>query len=310
MLCADVSLGKNSTRPWDGARPLLDEKQPVQPAAARRLDEVAGLVRLLVVHAQQLGVRRGLAQVVPGRVVLVQALVAAEEEERGDDGVAGGVLHVVVALSHAHGFLEQDVAEVEVGDRAFWTPRHDVWRQRHVRLDEHVGAEGGDHAVGLDVLVHAEDGLLNALVVQDGLGGVQILEEEVDAGVDQVQRHQARLALQGDVVRVVEVREAAGGQLRLALRLAQLGEHLGATALGALLLGDGIVGAVEAGRDAVLARLVAFANALDFAAVTAAVVRRVWAAAAAGHSPVAGALDRRTRGGGGHGGQVGESLCH
>lgn len=220
-------------------------------------------------HSQQLGVRGGLAQIVPRGVVLVQALVTAEEEERGDDGIAGGVLHVVVALSHAHGFLEQDVAEVDVGDRAFWAPRDDVRRQGHVRLNEHVGTEGSDHAVGLDVLVHAEDSLLDALVVQDGLRGVELLEVEIDASVDQVQRHQAGLALQGNVVGVEEVWVAGGGQLGLALGLAQLGEHLCARALGALLLGDGIVGAVEAGGHAVLAWLVAFANALYLAAVTA-----------------------------------------
>lgn len=70
-------------------------------------------------------------------------------------------------------------------------------------------------------------------------------------------------------MRVPEVGEAGGSELGIALILAQFREDFGARALGALLLRNGIVCAIEAGRDAILAGLVSFANALDLAAMAA-----------------------------------------
>ena len=52
---------------------------------------------------------RGLPQVEPGLVVQVEAEVAAEQEEAGDEAVHRRGLEVVVALPHAQGLLQQHV---------------------------------------------------------------------------------------------------------------------------------------------------------------------------------------------------------
>ena len=52
---------------------------------------------------------RGLSQVEPGLVVQVEAEVAAEQEEAGDEAVHRRGLEVVVALPHAQGLLQQHV---------------------------------------------------------------------------------------------------------------------------------------------------------------------------------------------------------
>lgn len=108
--------------------------------------------------------RRGFSQVEPGLVVQVEAVVAAEEEVAGNEAVHGGGLEVIVALANPQGFLEQDVSgdEIRAGHAI---QAYGVTGDGHAWLDHHEGAERGEEAVGVDVLVGVHGLLLETATV-------------------------------------------------------------------------------------------------------------------------------------------------
>jgi hypothetical protein len=90
--------------------------------------------------------------------------------------------------------------------------------------------------------------------------------------------------------------------LCIALVLAEFGQHFGAASFGALLLGNGIVGAGEAGGQTVLARVCALAYTLDFPSMAAveesvSLTGEAWGRrGCVGDSPIAGPLHGSSRG--------------
>ena len=261
-----------------GIIPLSDEQQPVQAAPPRRLGGVELLVRLLLLQTENVHESSSFAEVEPGLVVQVEAEVAAEEEEAGDEAVHRGRLEVVVALAHAQGLLEQDVAGHDVG-AGHAVEAHGVAGDGHAGLEHHEGAERGEQAVGVDVLVGEHGLLLEAAAVQDGQGRIHVGEVELDALLDHLGGEQAGRGPEGGQAgrrrEAIQTGGDLGGEGGLAVGFAQLADDICARALWALLLGDGMVGAGELGERAIATRVDAVA--LDLAA-------------AAG---VAGALDRR-----------------
>ena len=101
----------------ESVRTLGDKQKPIEAAASRRFHEVGHTIVTLLVHAHNLRKCRSLSQMEPGRVMLIETEVAAEEEEGGDYCPDRRVFDVVVALADAQSLLEQDVSNLEGGLR-------------------------------------------------------------------------------------------------------------------------------------------------------------------------------------------------
>jgi hypothetical protein len=229
------------------------------------------------VHPEQLGMCSGFPQIGPGCVLAGQAKVTATVEPRCEHGHVCWALAVVVAIPYPYGFLEERMSEGHVGHwRDFRAGQHNR-RDLHVRLDHDIGTQCDNQTIRLGRAVHVHGRLLRLLPVQHRGRGVDVGEEEVEAVVHQARREQALGARTGGrdgpaIER--DVWRESGGELGIALVLAEFGQHFGAAPLGTLLLGNGIVGAGEAGGQTVLARVGALAYTLDFPAM-AAVEKRV-----------------------------------
>lgn len=108
--------------------------------------------------------------------------------------------------------------------------------------------------------------------MQNGVGRVDIGEKEVETAVYQSGLEQVLGAGKGGggwAAIEAHFRREASSELGVALGLAQLGQDLCATPLGALFLWDCIVGAGKSRGQTVLARICAFANAFYFPSVAA-----------------------------------------
>jgi hypothetical protein len=183
-----------------------------------------------------------------------------------------GVLVVVVGFANSYWFFEKDVSKTDVGHLDHIRAWQQVGWHFHVGLDHDKGTQCGDHAIGFCRAIHADDGFLRPLSMQNWLWRVDIGEEELYAAVDKRWWQQAGCARRGggDCAGVVyHVGGIASGELSIALVLTQFGEDFGAAPLGALLLRDGVVGACQASWDTVLARVCAFTDALYFASMAA-----------------------------------------
>ncbi|KAB8616622.1 hypothetical protein FH972_025958 [Carpinus fangiana] len=165
--------------------PFCDKEKPEETACKSGLQCVHAHVGDFLVHAHEQGQRGRLSQLEPGGVVLLQAKITTKKEERGGDGVGGGVLVVVARLAHVQCVLQQRHANGDVGVDV----RVEVQGggQLHVGLDHHVGAERDDQTVVVGRRVHVCYAQLQAGAVEDGLGGVHAGEEEIDAALDELE---------------------------------------------------------------------------------------------------------------------------
>lgn len=120
-------------------------------------------------HAEQLRLSRGFPEVRPRRVVPSQPKIAPKIEPRGQNRQIGRCFQVVEALADAHRLFQQDVSDADVRQLGHFLTRKQIRRNRHVGLYHDVGAESGNHAVGLGGVLDAHDRLLRALAVQNGL---------------------------------------------------------------------------------------------------------------------------------------------
>ena len=114
--------------------------------------------------------------------------------------------------------------------------------------------------------------LLYALLVQKGLRGIDVVEEEIETAFDEPRREQTGSARKGGRKSSAIERYLMGKtccQLSIPLGFPQLRKHFGTAPLGPFLLRNRIVCAGKAGCNAILTRVRAFANAFDFAPVAA-----------------------------------------
>lgn len=229
---------------------LGHEEQPVQPPPSRVLDAVAGLVCVLVVHAEHQSMRGGFSKIEPRAVLPFQAEIGTEQEKRRDDRHGSRVLDVVVAFPNSYDLFEQKVAVGCVRELTKLHRNRNTVGEQHVRLDHHVRTERYYHAVGLDGMVHVGHNLLCSLPVKDGLRRVEVGEVVVNASVDHVEREQSlRLGPRGSDAASFEAEVMlleAMHQACSSLRLSEFRQHLCATALGTLLLWNRIIGARQA----------------------------------------------------------------
>lgn len=244
-------------------------EEPVDATATSGLGSVELHVVLFLVHANHLNHSGGLAQVVPGLVVHLLAVIASEEEKVCGNGVEGDGVEVFVSLADLEGLFEEKMAGDDVGSGDHVEVEGVTGRHAHARLEHDKGAHGGHEAVGVAVLLHVENLLLDVATIEEGNLGVHVFEEEVRAVLDEVAGEQTRggrEAVGGRAGDAIDAILDLGGEAGLSLGFAKLADDLGARALGALLLGDGVVCAGELSGSAVAARVDAIT--LDLATMT------------------------------------------
>ena len=223
-------------------------------------------------HAQDLRLGSRITEIAPSRVFASQSKITATVEPRCEDSQVGGVLPVVVALAHANRLFQEHVADGHVGHLGHFRAWQHVGRYLHVGFDHDIGAQRNHGTVCLGRAIHVDGSFLGPLAVQDRLRRVDVGEEVVNAALQQSWGHQAwgagKRRGQGTAVKA-KIRRVASSHLSIALVLTKFGQDFGAAAFGALLLGDGIVGACQTSRDAIFAWRRAFPYALDLATVAA-----------------------------------------
>lgn len=272
----DGGLEGEGTAALDGVGTLDGVEEPVEAAAACGLDGVEVHVVLLLVHANHGHHGGGLAEVEPGLVVHLLAVVAGKDEEVCGEGVEGDGVEVVVALADLEGLFEEELGGDDVGAGDHVEVVGVAGGHGHAGLEHDKGAHGGHEAVGIAVLLHVEELLLDLAAVEDGGLGVHVVEEEGGAVLDEIRGDHAGGRGEGVGLGARDAVHAVldlGGETGEALGLAKLADDLCAGALGAFLLGDGIVcagqlggGAVAAGVDAItfdLATMASIACSLD-----------------------------------------------
>ncbi len=217
---------------------------------------------LLLVQTEDVGQSGRLAEMEPSLVVQIEAEVASEQEEAGDQAVQGRRLEMVVALPHPQRLLHQQVARDQVRARQAVEAER-IARYPHPGLDHHKRAERGQEAVGVDVLVGVLGLLFDPAAVEDGQGRVHVGEEELDAILNHLVGEQAGCRRQRRAAwRTADPIQSIGNlrrERRLSLRLAEFADHLRPRAFGPFLLRDGVVGTRQLSRGAIATRIDAVA---------------------------------------------------
>ena len=267
----DGSLQGDGSLSLESVGPLGGEDEPVEPPPAGGFDGIPLPVRVLLVHLEHMNHGAGLTEIVPGLAMGFDPVIAGEDEVAGSNRVEGGSVEVLVAVPHAHGLLQKKCAGDEIRAGHNVEVVRVARRHSHAGLKHDEGAKRGDEAVDIAVLFHEHGLLFYRLADEDWHVGVHVGKEELKAFLDELSRNHAgrragsRRILRGTSREASDAVLYTGSETRLALRLPQLADDLGAGALGALLLWDGIVSAGELSGRAVPTRVDSVA--LDFPAM-------------------------------------------
>ncbi|KFZ17775.1 hypothetical protein V502_04412 [Pseudogymnoascus sp. VKM F-4520 (FW-2644)] len=168
--------------PLQRVRPLRDEEEPECASAEERLARRHSHIRSLLMQPQRLHQRDRLAQMEPGRVMLIAIEEAREDEEAGLCVFQGGRLDVIAHCARAAHFVDEVCGCEGRGGEGEGGVRLLVVGY----LGAGCGAEGGDEGVFGGAGAEVGEGVgVEVAFVEDGRERVFVLEEALGELLDE-----------------------------------------------------------------------------------------------------------------------------